>query len=45
MDPDGWPMAVDLRALGESILGRALSNSFTIHLKGDDLRQSFERKP
>jgi len=45
INPDGWAMAVDLKALGESILGRALSNSFTIHLKGDDLRKSFDRKP
>jgi len=45
IDPDGWAMAVDLKALDESILGRALSNRFTIHLKGDDLRQLFERKP
>ncbi len=37
--PDGWPMIVDLKALGESILGRATSNSFTLQLKGKDLRK------
>jgi len=45
LDPEGWSAAVDLKAVGQSILGRAMSNSFTIHMKGDDLRKNFNIKP
>lgn len=45
INPEGWPMAVDVQALGESILGRAASNSFRINLKGEDLRQVYATKP
>ena len=43
--PDGWAVSVDLKALGESIFGRATSNGFLIHLKGDDLRKTYHSKP
>ncbi len=43
--PEGWSPAVDIKAVGESILGRALANSFMIHLQGDDLRKQFSVKP
>lgn len=45
IEPDGWPMAVKIQAIGESILGRAVSNSYIIHLKGSDLRKAFPEKP
>ena len=38
-------MTVDVQALGQSILGRAASNSFRINLKGEDLRQVYATKP
>ena len=39
-----WIVSVDLKALGESILGRATSNGFLVHLKGDDLRKTCHSK-
>jgi hypothetical protein len=45
IDPDGWSAAVDVKAIGQSILGRAISNSFIIPMKGEDLRRTFPKKP
>jgi DNA replication protein DnaC len=45
IEPDGWPMAVSIQALGESVLGRSMSKSYVLHLKGPDLRKTFPEKP
>lgn len=45
IDPDGWSAAVDVKAIGQSIFGRAISNSFIIPMKGEDLRRTFPKKP
>jgi len=34
LDPEGWPLALDVKTLGQSVMGRAVSNSFVLHLSG-----------
>lgn len=45
LDPEGWPLALDVKALGQSIMGRAIGNSFVLHISGEDMRKYYSRKP
>ncbi len=45
MDPEGWELALDVKALAQSVMGRAVSNSFIIHVQGDDMRKYHHFKP
>lgn len=45
LDPEGWPLALDVKALGQSIMGRAVSNSFVLHVSGEDMRKYYSKKP
>lgn len=45
LDPEGWSLALDVKALGQSIMGRAVSNSFVLHVSGEDMRKYYSKKP
>ena len=44
-DPEGWPLALDVNALGQSVMGRAVSNSFFLHVSSEDMRKYYSKKP
>jgi len=45
LDPEGWALALDMKALGQSIMGRAIDNSFILHISGEDMRKYYNKKP
>ncbi|GAB6277313.1 MAG: IS21-like element helper ATPase IstB [Rectinema sp.] len=45
LDPDGWELALDVKALAQSVMGRSISNSYILHIKGDDMRKYYNCKP
>ena len=42
---DGWELALDVKALAQSVMGRSISNSYILHIKGDDMRKYYNCKP
>ena len=45
LDPEGWSLALDVKALGQSIKGRNVSNSLVLHVSGEDMRKYYSKKP
>lgn len=45
LDPEGWPLALDVKALSQSIMGMAVSNSFVLHVSGENMRKYYSKKP